>query len=290
LNEYKHNVEILFSCQHTIDTEGIASSPLKLLGSNRPTRIEDYVEKFKGEIYSNHYRKIVKADAAQSHELSIIMGDIDTFLKLFDVIDAYREDISEVIVELIGNAGEHAKAECLIDIDVTSEYEKAGSDARYHGINIAVVSFSGIGFTTALRTKIEDPTVTEERYTKVREAYEYHRCHLSENYNVDDFFRVAAFQDRITSRPEKQRSGGMGLTKLICSLEKRSDFHRCYMISSSRRLWFRQEHLEYDEDGWIGFNRNNDFFGEIPEASLIENTPIHFPGTAYNLNFVVRKR
>ncbi|MEA5048761.1 MAG: hypothetical protein VB034_09160 [Eubacteriales bacterium] len=289
ISSYKHNVEISFNCINTIGNEGIRSSPLLLLGSKRQTRIQDYQAKHKSEIYGNHFRRIVSADAAQTGDLSAVMGDIDFFLKYFSVIDAYRADIAEVVVELIGNAGEHAKSECIVDIDITNEYTKDGTGGKYYGVNIAVVNFSETSFIDALRVKIEDPDMHEERYELVRKALEFHNEGFTDEYSIDDFYRVAAFQDRITSRPEKQKSGGKGLTKLICSLEQRSDFHRCYMLSGNRILWFRQECLEYDDDGWIGFNNSNNFFTCLPERTVFSTTTINFPGTAYNLNFVLKK-
>lgn len=49
----------------------------------------------------------------------------------------------------------------------------------------------------------------------------------------------------------------------------------------------KKELLQYN-DGFIGFNKENDFLGHIPDISIFEDS-IFFPGTAYNLNFAIRK-
>lgn len=36
------------------------------------------------------------------------------------------EEIAEVVVELVGNAGEHSDSDCLVDLDVTKKYHKVG--------------------------------------------------------------------------------------------------------------------------------------------------------------------
>lgn len=53
------------------------------------------------------------------------MQEVRSFLKIFDIIDEYRNPIASVITELVGNAGEHAFSNCLLDIDVTSDYMKS---------------------------------------------------------------------------------------------------------------------------------------------------------------------
>lgn len=52
------------------------------------------------------------------------MSDIDSFLKMFSVAKQYRDAITEVIIELAGNALEHTDTDCLIDLDVTTPYNK----------------------------------------------------------------------------------------------------------------------------------------------------------------------
>ena len=46
--------------------------------------------------------------------------------------------------------------------------------------------------------------------------------------------------------------------------------------------------LSYDDDNWVGFNTANDFLTQIPDVQCIEKSKIFFPGTAFNLNFVMK--
>lgn len=83
------------------------------------------------------------------------------------------------------------------------------------------------------------------------------------------------------------------MTKPIKSLEERSDTYRCYVISGNRAVNFYKEMLEYNENKWIGFNKEKDYISTIPGNNskgqeVITNSLIFMPGTAYNLNFVMR--
>lgn len=62
-----------------------------------------------------------------------------------DIKRESSEKISEICAELIGNTFEHAKSDCLIDIDLTDSHNKEEKgvvvDGEYKGINIAIVNF-----------------------------------------------------------------------------------------------------------------------------------------------------
>lgn len=53
--------------------------------------------------------------------------------------------------------------------------------------------------------------------------------------------------------------------KLIRSLENQSDAYRCYVISGKRCINFYRDFLEYTSNGWISFNKNNNYLEERPE-------------------------
>ena len=63
----------------------------------------------------------------------------------------------------------------------------------------------------------------------------------------------------------------------------------CYVMSGKRKLLFRQEYLTYNEDDWLGFNKQNDYLNSRPDESVFGRNQYMFPGTAYNLNFVMEK-
>ena len=78
------------------------------------------------------------------------------------------------------------------------------------------------------------------------------------------------------------------MTKLIRSLENQSDAYRCYVISGKRCINFYRDFLEYTSDGWIGFNKKNNYLEERPETGVVDHCFINMPGTAYNLNFIMK--
>lgn len=108
-----------------------------------------------------------------------------------------------------------------------------------------------------------------------------------EGYGDDEFFMLSAFQDRISGRPNEYLIGGTGLPTLIKWLEVQADGNNCYVLSGRRKMQFIRSLLEYDEDHWIGMNHEHDFQHCAPDKHVFSTFPIYFPGTAYNLNFVM---
>lgn len=127
-----------------------------------------------------------------------------------------------------------------------------------------------------------------DRYKKVIDGYNNHLQYFDADYTMEDFCNIATFQKKISGRKEKFQTGGVGLPELIKSLEDRSDTYRCYMISGRRCINFYNDLLEYDKDGFIGFNETNDFLTSRPKQDVVTECLINMPGTAYNLNFVMK--
>lgn len=274
----------------SIGTEGIESSPLLLLNGRGKVNVLKYPDKFRFDIFNRHYRRIIDAKEMETTSiLSELMQELDYFLKFFDVDVQSRKDISEVIVELIGNAGEHSTSNCLIDLDVSEEYHKNEGDNGYYGINLAVVNFSNTLLGDGIKNKIKDKTrKLNDKHEIIKKTYDKHKQEFSKTYCEQDFFNIASFQHKITGRLDNSATGGTGLTLLIRSLESRSDAHKCYVLSGERVLWFHKDCLEYNGD-WIGFNKSHDFLNLTPDAESLSFCPIYIPGTAYNLNFVLKK-
>ena len=76
---------------------------------------------------------------------------------------------------------------------------------------------------------------------------------------------------------------------MIKSLEEKSDGHWCYMLTRNRITFFKPEYMKYDENKLIGFNKNQEFINEIPDVKIFRTISTNLPGTAYNLNFALRK-
>jgi hypothetical protein len=219
-----------------------------------------------------------------------IYDDVAYFQKSFNINYDCVEDISEVIVELIGNAIEHSKSDCLVDFDIATDYQSVSGDSVC-GINIAIISFSNILLGDGIKKKMEDfnsSEATNDRYAKVKVAKDNHCEYFDDGYDITDFYNISTFQHRISGSEKKMDSGGMGLTKLIKSIEDKATEHTCYVLSGDRIILFEPEYLEYNKDGWIGFNKNNDYFCSKPSNQVLQRSNFYMPGTAYNLNFVMR--
>lgn len=286
-NQYK--VLIRYHHNHAIHIDGMNSSPLLLLSNGKDENQQRFVQKFSFDIFNNHFRRVFSTEQLGGNDiLCKTLDDISNFQKCFNVESEYREALSEVFVELLGNAGEHGKSDCLIDFDIAPHYYKNGSDKQYIGINIAIINFSQFLLSTALREKISTSNNLDNRYEQVIKAFSYHKSFFDKNYTEEDFFNVTAFQHKISGRLDNNTTGGTGLTKLIESLEKKSDANMCYVASGSRKLIFRQEYLSYDDDGWLGFNKSNNYLTDIPNRMLFQPNSFYLPGSAYNLNFVLK--
>lgn len=290
ITSYGYKVIINFRPDAQIHTAGIASSPLFLLTSRKEEHIAKFISKFKFEIYGNHYRRFLTPEDFTKQELLCnIMDEVAWFQGAFEVDHACREDISEVIVELVGNAKEHGEANCLIDFDIVPATKSSDITQKYFGINIAIVNFSNNLLGTALKEKILKSDTLEERYSDVNRAFVFHSHNFEENYTEEDFFNIATFQHKISGRNGNVYTGGTGLTKLIESLESRSEAHMCYVTSGERSISFKQEYLKYNVAGWLGFNESNDFIASTPDKKIFSKNRFCMPGTAYNLNFIMKR-
>lgn len=286
----KYRVLIKMNPKPYIHTKGIETSPLNLLRIEKNDYIQKFEQKFEYDLSRKHFRRIISNHDRDSKELSVLMDEIASFQKFFDIRENNREKVTEVLVELVGNALEHSMGDCLIDLDIAEKYVKAGGKdgKEYLGINIAIVNFSEELLGSALKDKLLAPREKlPERYERVKEAYLAHRNYFGKEYSEEDFFNVATFQHKISGRAENVTTGGTGLTKLIKSLEEESDAYECYVISGRRILVFKHEYMKYNDDGWIGFNKENNFLEKPPSLAILGSAPIFFPGTGYNLTFVM---
>lgn len=288
----KQYVQIYMKVSKDIGTEGIESSPLLLLNNTSKETTKKFPEKFERDIFRNHFRRVIKSNKTnEKNYLGRLMEEVNSFLKPFNVDEESRDEISLVISELAGNAGEHACSDCLIDIDVTDSYKKRNDEKRkYIGVNIIVVNFSDIILGKGIKDNILNSIVKieDERYKVVYDAYNFHKNKFDESYLDEDFANITAFQHRISGREMYSKTGGTGLTKLIKSLEEKSDTYRCYMITGRRSVNFEHDCLIYNKDGWLGFNTTGCYAEDVPSEGIVTEGLIYMPGTAYNLNFVLK--
>lgn len=280
--------------EKNIFTDGIDQSPLRVFAE--PTRpAMDFVSEFKFEVGENFYRKLFTPSENDDETLSSAFTTLCIFFGNLGIAKERAELLAEVAIELVGNALEHSCSDCFLDIDVTPRnYVRRSNPTgpKYYGVNICVVNFSSILLSSQIQTKLcvnhelSDKN-SSARYWRLRNIYVHHRRFFKEGYGDDEFFMLSAFQDRISGRPNEYLTGGTGLPTLIKWLEAQADSDNCYVLSGKRKMQFIQSLLEYDSDHWIGMNKEHDFQRCIPDDNVFQPFPIYFPGTAYNLNFVM---
>ena len=298
IEKEKCKLTLTFSCPHNIYNEGIKTSHLKYINGTQ-TGMSNFATHFRSDLKGSHFRRVIKSEEFDGAQTSRTVQDIDSFLKFQFVHETYRADVSNIVGELIDNSLEHSKSDCLIDIDITTDYEKnnsEASDALYCGVNIVVLNFSDVLLGQGVGIKLkrimsaeESPTTISRRYIDVLNAKTYHSKFWNDVYSEDDFYTLASFQHKISCRLGSYATGGTGLTQLIRGLEEKSDAYNCYVLSGTRRINFIKSMLTCDENKWIGFNSKNDFLTQIPSPKCIMDSGMYFPGTAYNLNFVMKR-
>lgn len=288
--EYGVNASVLGNVGSVkLETCGLYQSFLRQSQCNYYS-VEQFEQHFKWDLTYDHFRRVYNGKTPDdSMDLCLLMTDIKSFLKVFSLENSYINTTAEVITELVDNAREHAEADCLIDIDVSEEIIRG--DKKYHCINISIVNFSEICLWDRIMKKFEQRKFGTDsaRYQKVLWAYENHKASFSDDYSVQDFYNIVAFQDSISGRNYETETGGTGLTELIKILEQSSEDHYCYMLSGDKGLEFNLDYLAYNEDHWIGFNKQNDFICDRPAREVILRTDTYIPGTAYNISLIARK-
>ncbi|MGN0618469.1 MAG: hypothetical protein ACI4J7_05560 [Ruminiclostridium sp.] len=286
---YAHRlIHISFDYKKSIWTDGISFSSINFL--NKDYRI--FNNRFYRDNQAKHFREIIDYGSYKTYSLSTISNKIYKFLLGLELETDTIDNLCESIIEIAGNSIEHGHSDCLIDIDVTEgDYRKIDDteDLFYYGINVVVLNFSNTPFYRKIKNKLSVAQEFNDRYIRVKEAKNNHSNYFSDEYTEEDFYTVASFQHKISGSIDKANSGGVGLTQLIKSLEEKSSGHLCYMLSQKRALYFQKEFLQYDSDQYIWFNKENDFYAHIPDKTTFADSNTFFPGTAYNLNFAIKK-
>lgn len=236
-------------------------------------------------VYRNHYRKRC-TPLGDKKILCITMDEIASFFKNLYVEEEYSDYLSEVIIEIIGNAVEHSGSSCICNINVLPNINK-----KEKIIDIAIVDYSKVYFGTGIENYLmsEEKYLYNERNKIVLDAYSIHKEHFSDAYNSNDFFMLSAFQKNVSSRKNSPNSGGTGLTTLIKVLIDKSIANFCYACSGETFLLFKKDFLELTSDGLIGFNENNDYINEIPSPEIIARNLYNINVNAYNLQFIFKE-
>lgn len=279
------------TCRTSIDTEGLYDSTINnhYEYTLDPTK---YIKKFEFEQNGTHFRRIIKKENSGGATISVLLGELKTFFYTSGIDKKETDRLAQVISELVDNTGEHTNADCLIDVDISKEPYTVASEENqeFRAVNTVVLNLGDKCLGDDIQNKIKNHFYTDsDRYNMVECAYNNHKGLFGKYYNEIDFFTVVAFQDAISGRKDETKTGGTGLTQLIKSLESNAYEHGCYVLSGRQGLFFWPEFLEYNQENWLGFNRNKNFISEPPDDKVILRTNTFLRGTGYNFTLIYKK-
>lgn len=286
----KCNYEVLVymnAFELSINTIGYKSSLLRKFATGKIGQ-DDFKKQFDWLLDKTHFRRKVKHD--DSEEQSKLLYDIKHFVANLGVNREDSTRIAEIVAELADNACEHAQSDCLIDIDIADDlFRKTGDeDGIYYSVNVSVLNFSDKFIWDNLKEKIVAKKYNESpRYEKLEKAYCFHKGKFDDVYDEDYFFMISTFQNEISGRPNQTETGGKGLTELLTEIG--ANENDGYLLSGNKIVRFPKELIQYDKDGWVGFNAQKDFFSNIPDREVLCKSDTFLLGTAYNLTFIYRR-
>lgn len=285
--DYEVNI-IIQKCKTSIHTIGVKGS-LLLNFARRNIDKTQFQKKFMWIIDMTHFRRMVNYEDYE--EQSKLMYDIKHFVVNLGVNKDDSTKIAEIVAELADNACEHAQSDCLVDIDIAEgEFRKNGDeDGIYYSVNVSVLNFSEKYIWNNLEEKIVNKQYdsNSNRYNELEKAYSFHKQNFNDEYDGDYFFMISTFQNEISGRLNQTQTGGKGLTELLTEIGAKENDG--YLLSGNKGISFPKELIQYDDDGWVGFNKKKDFFTSIPDPSILYKSDTYLPGTAYNLTFIYRR-
>ena len=288
--EYGYNIDVYAKqCTTSIDTAGLKGSLLDGLMSGSMS-MDDFCRQFEKKLYYYHFRRMIKKDD-DSFAISNLMFDIKHYLTNVAISPDDAARIAEIVSELTDNACEHAGSDCLVDIDIPQEFYKAKDDltGEYYSVNICVINFSDSCLGDNLKNKIINKRYRKHsRYDQLEEAYKNHKKFFKGKYNEDCFFMISTFQNKISGRDRETETGGKGLTQLLTELE--TNICNGYVLSGGKVIVFKPELIEYNDGGWVGFNKEKDFINTIPDDKAIDYSETYLNGTGYNLTLIYRRQ
>lgn len=242
-----------------------------------------YSTSFYKTIYSpTQYRRFLKCNGDADKEMCVVNDDIKYTLQNSGINYELACEAAESIAEIVGNAIEHSEADCLIDVKVCKNI----SDKMLVSLN--VISLSCVFVGTKLIDLINKKQSNYSGSEIVFAALPNHTKVFDETYDFSSFAFVCSFQNTVSTRNNIINSGGTGFTTLLKNIHNKS-FNKeydSYILSGNNTLYFRNEYLNVNEKGLIGFNDENDFYNKRPNDSILKKEKVTFPGTIFCVNLI----
>lgn len=290
INEWNFKVTYRFSIKENVLGYQIFKKSILFKYNNKKILVEEYNREYNKRITikGDHFRKICEniEENRKGEFISVTMDEVDIFLKFFEFDDGYRNELAEVIVEIVDNALKHSNGDCILNLNVfKNDYQKY----KYVDVTVVVIDDIFIGKEIVEYIKKEDKSEYSERNRIVLEAYENHKKFFGDKYNINSFAMVSAFQKYVTTRKMSKNTGGTGLTTLINALIEKSTHNFCYAISGATNLIFKKEFLNLNENGLIGFNETNNYIEVPPNEKVVSINKYDMNVNIYNLQFILKE-
>ncbi len=247
--------------------------------------MQNYEKNF--DISMHHYKKVCinSKENKKSEYLSLLYDDICNFLKNNYINQNYYEALGETIAEIMGNCLEHSDTDTILDIKITRSY-KDNNECKF--VNVTVISFTKEKFGKKLKQFIfNEEKGFNSSNEIVKDAYNIQSKKFNNNYSIDNFLMVSAFQKNVTTRKNSEGSGGKGLTRFIETLIDLSIDDFCYVMNGNTIIFLKKPFLKLNEDGTIGFNTENNYIENLPNSQIVVNSNKCFNGTIHNLSFIL---
>lgn len=290
INEWDFKITYRFSINEKVLGYQLFKKSLLYKYNNKKIVIEEYNKEYnkKTTIEGDHFRKVCEniEENRKGKFISITMDEVDTFLKCFEFDDEYRNELAEVIVEIVDNALKHSNGDCILCLNVLKN-----DLHRYKYVDVAVVVIDDIFIGKEIIEYInkEDKSEYSDKNEIVLKAFENHKKFFNEKYNINSFAMISAFQKYVTTRKMSGNSGGTGLTTLINALIEKSTLNYCYAISGKTNLLFKKDFLNLNEEGLIGFNKKNNYIEMIPNEKVVSINKYDINVNIYNLQFILKE-
>lgn len=288
INEWNFKITYRFSIKENVIGYEIFKKSILFKYNNKTLVIENYNVEYNKriKIEGNHFRKICEniEENTKGKFISITMDEVDSFLKYYEIDTEYRNELAEVVVEIVDNALKHSNGDCILCLNVLKN-----KLYKYMDVSVVVIDDIFIGKEIIEYIHKEDKSQYSKKNEIVLKAYENHKVSFNEKYTINSFAMISAFQKNVTTRKSYGNTSGTGLTTLIKALIDKSTHNYCYAISGSTNLLFKKDFLNLNDEGLIGFNKKNDYIGTIPNEQIVNINKYDMNINIYNLQFILKE-
>lgn len=272
---------------------------------NTKSRINksEYINNFK----KNHnlpisYRMYIESQQLVArNDMNKIITDllegINSLQSVKELKKDYILDIRELLLELITNVKNHTvDSDLVLQVNVSDVIKSdTKKEHKYFAISFYSLSNTLLYETTkkfydSLKKNL---VISEDRkmlYKNYEEIYNKQINYFDDEYSIEHFFMLQSFQNGITSRTSSfGKSSGTGLANAIQVIMNKIDDKEgfSYVYSGEKICYFKAKSLNF-KDSICSFNEEEDYL-QRPSSNICTESPVFFPGTAYQLIFPIKK-